>query len=162
MNPQQQVFWDQAKTDYDIFLFLKDQPACHRLHYLQMCMEKLAKAYFFGRKKPPDLVSHAILLRFLRTIANQKVVCKSLASHRRQDVRKQIMDLLPLAYDLERLAPALAGDGPNPEYPWPRERPTIAPIHYQFPLWHTLQKTAPGRKFQALIGRLLEKFPDWA
>ena len=36
------------------------------------------------------------------------------------------------ADQIEKLAPALACDGPNPEYPWPDGNPTIAPALYGY------------------------------
>ncbi|HET6246405.1 MAG TPA: hypothetical protein VFE47_01805 [Tepidisphaeraceae bacterium] len=35
-----------------------------------------------------------------------------------------------LQMSTELLAPTLAVDGPNPEYPWPRSMPKIAPVEH--------------------------------
>lgn len=69
--------------------------------------------------------------------------------------------MLPLVYLIERSAPGLAGDGPNPEYPWPRDMPETAPVDYDFPVMRELG-TARGRQLVELIGRLLATFGTWA
>lgn len=47
MNEKQRLYLVQAQSDWNVYQFLKSQPICHRLHYFQMCTEKLAKAYFW-------------------------------------------------------------------------------------------------------------------
>ena len=49
------------------------------------------------------------------------------------------------------MTPALANDGPNPEYPWPTNAPTTAPVEYSFPIWEELTETAYGRTLLSLI-----------
>jgi len=46
---------------------------------------------------------------------------------------------ITLAEGVEDLAPAIAQDGPNPEYPWPRAIPEVAPAEHEFDLWLTLR-----------------------
>jgi len=54
--------------------------------------------------------------------------------------KARLLRLLPLAYEIESLAPALAQDGPNPEYPWLDKLDRIqAPGEYVFPLIKSLQ-----------------------
>ena len=55
MNEFQNLWWQQAKSDYDIFELLKsqDKAQCHQLRYLQMVTEKLAKGYFWRSGTPP-------------------------------------------------------------------------------------------------------------
>ena len=52
-NVPQQLFLRQARSDYEIFESLSPCDICHRLHYLQMCMEKLAKVYFWRSGQSP-------------------------------------------------------------------------------------------------------------
>jgi hypothetical protein len=66
-----------------------------------------------------------------------------------QRIRKSV----PLAYRIERLAPALALDNENPEYPWPRAAPEIAPAEHAFEIWEELQKGA-GLQFLDLTTKL--------
>jgi hypothetical protein len=161
MNERQEAFFAQARSDYEIFLFLDGQAACHRLHYLQMCTEKLGKAYFLQMATPPNLGSHAALVKFLQTIVKDAAVRASLGFRRRTQWERKVKAALDVAYKLQQLAPALAGDGPNPEYPWPRDQPNHAPVNYDFPLWKELRNTARGREFLKLLRDLLNKFPDW-
>lgn len=49
-----------------------------------------------------------------------------------------LRDLRGLVVSIERLAPAVAGDGPNPEYPWEMRAPggnmvVQSPASYLFP-----------------------------
>ena len=43
------------------------------------------------------------------------------------------------------MAPALAVDGPNPEYPWPPGNPNATPAEHTFSIWQDLVETAMGR-----------------
>lgn len=163
MDERQRAFWDQASSDHAMFRLLSehDQPVCHKLHFLQMCAEKLAKAYFFGTLTPPDLDSHAVIVKFLRAIASGSEIRKAFGIDPRRAFKAHVESMLPLAEALERLAPALAGDGPNPEYPWPRHNPVIAPVNHSFALWQMLQ-TPKGRRFLQFLDQLLNTFSAWA
>lgn len=58
----------------------------------------------------------------------------------KSQLRAEFKQLLPLAYEIERLAPALAQDGPNPEYPWfDKSGQVFAPVDYLFPLVKLMQ-----------------------
>ncbi len=74
--------------------------------------------------------------------------------------REWIKDASDLAYELERLAPALAGDGPNPEYPWPRDNPEHAPVEHDFQTWRHMQ-SASGHCLWIMIDKVLENFDEW-
>lgn len=50
--------------------------------------------------------------------------------------------------------PALAEDGPNPEYPWPRDSPTITSAEFEFAVWLELTETTDGRQFLHLLSKL--------
>ena len=162
MNDNQRLYLDQAKSDYEIFRFLGGRAPCHRLHYLQMCTEKLGKAYFY--KRPPlSKPSHVGFVKFLRNLSTERNVWKALGFGRREDFELYINQIQHLARKIEKLAPDLAGDGPNPEYPWPPppKEAKMAPIHYEFELWNELQKTRKGLKFQDFVERVLSIFSDW-
>jgi len=60
---------------------------------------------------------------------------------------------LPLAKQIEGLAPSVALDGPNPEYPWPIQVPVVAPCDFNFPVWRELQDPL-GRKFLNFLKEL--------
>lgn len=60
-----------------------------------------------------------------------------------------------LAVKIENLAPDLAQDDPNPEYPWPPSNPTETPVRFEFPVWRELTETAWGRAFLKFTSDLL-------
>ena len=76
------------------------------------------------------------------------------------DFREWIKDVSDLAYELERLAPDLAADGPNPEYPWPRYNPEHAPVEHDFQAWQHMQ-TTNGRHLWIMIDKVLQNIDEW-
>ncbi|MEO6812140.1 MAG: hypothetical protein ABI353_23775 [Isosphaeraceae bacterium] len=159
MNEQQRLYLVQARSDWSIFLMLKNQPVCHRLHYLQMSTEKLAKAYFWKNSGAAAL-GHASFVKFIRSIATKRQVVTKLGFMNLESFGEWIKDVSDLAYELERLAPALANDGPNPEYPWPRREPRHAPIEHDFQAWRHFG-TANGQHLRRLIEQALANFDAW-
>jgi hypothetical protein len=69
---------------------------------------------------------------------------------------------LPLVYALEQLAPALAGDGPNPEYPWPHADPQYVPATFDFNVWQQLTETGRGRQLTQVVKAAVVQFPTYA
>jgi hypothetical protein len=63
------------------------------------------------------------------------------------------------ACNLEQLAPALANDGPNPEYPWPQNAPKYVPATFEFDVWRQLTETGRGRQLVQVIKAAVEQFP---
>src|ERR1700719_2123638 len=129
MTEHQRLFLVQARTDFAVFELLRrqpDLPACHALHYLQMATELLGKAHAWKHGPRPN--THRAFVGFLRSLSTNRKAQKQLGfegnnGNWEQVIRKSVL----LAQRIEDLAPALAGDGPNPEYPWPREDPQLAP-----------------------------------
>ncbi len=168
MNNPQELWWKQAKSDHDTFgLLLKLGIApCHSLHYLQMATEKLAKAYFWRSGTAPRR-SHVGFVPFLRALANpfrQKDgdrIAKLFLFNRSTDFQNWFSAVAPIAYDLERVTPDLANDGPNPEYPWPHAEPQHAPVEYEFPVWTSLTSSR-GRDLMRFIRIAVDRFPDYA
>lgn len=167
MNKYQKVWWEQAKSDHDAFLLLRREgiAQCHSLHYLQMVTEKIAKAYFWRSGSPPPR-NHAGFAKFLKflgqTRQNERERIANLFAFRRfGDFQRWMKAVWPLANDLERLAPALAKDGPNPEYPWPHQQPKIAPAIHEFQVWSSM-KQAQGRRFMKFVKIAVTRFPEYA
>jgi hypothetical protein len=165
MNNYQELWWQQARSDRDVLVFLRRQGAapCHQLHYLQMVTEKLGKAYFWRSGTSPPR-SHAGFVQFMRFLGSVRAsereqIADVFAFGRFEDLQNWIRAVLPLAYALERLAPALAQDGPNPEYPWPRAAPEFAPATFEFDVWTRLTDTGRGRQLMQIIGVAVDKFP---
>jgi hypothetical protein len=152
----QRLFLVQARTDFAVFELLRDHsdlPACHALHYLQMATEMLGKAHAW--KYGPAASSHRAFVGCLRSLITSRQTQKQLGFERRNEnwehlIRKSV----PLAEQIEDLAPALSPDSPNPEYPWPRAVPHTAPVEYTFGIWQDLEDTPAGHQFLKLIGSL--------
>lgn len=167
MNRFQEQWWQQAKSDHEAFVLLRGQglAQCHAMHYLQMVTEKLAKAYFWRSGSPPPR-SHAGFVQFLRFLgqvrqSDRERIAKLFSFGRFADFQNWVRSVLPIAYDLERLTPELANDGPNPEYPWPHAQPEFAPATYQFPIWGILM-SGQGRSLMTVIRIAVERFPEYA
>lgn len=168
MNSFQELWWIQAKSDYEIFERLRSQGVaqCHLLHYLQMCTEKIAKAYYW-REGSAAPMSHVGFVRFLTLLAqsrqrdNRERIATLFGYKRFNDFQSRVRMTTPLAYDLERLAPALAADGPNTEYPWPHQAPQQAPAAFDFPTWREFEKPN-GRELMKIIKSAVLRFPEYA
>jgi len=82
MNERQRLYLVQARSDWAVYQLLKSQAICHRLHYFQMCTEKLAKAYFW--KSPgAGKLGHAAFVKFVRAIATKQKVATNWDSRTR-------------------------------------------------------------------------------
>lgn len=167
MNSYQELWWRQAESDHIVFTKLRGQgiAECHCLHYLQMVTEKVAKAYFWRSGSPPPK-SHAGFVQFLRFLGHthqydRDRIANVFSFKRFTDFQNWIRGVLPIAYNLERLAPDLAHDGPNPEYPWPHGRPAFAPVNHRFAIWPLLA-SGQGRDLMRVISIAVKKFPEYA
>lgn len=158
MTEYQRLFLVQARADFAVFELLwghADLPHCHALHYLQMATELLGKAHAW--KHGPTANTHRAVVGFLRSLSTNRKAQKQLGFEGQNDRWKNLItrSLVPLAENIEKLAPALALDAPNPEYPWPRDAPQVAPAEHTFEIWQNLQK-AVGRQFLSIIRRLFQ------
>ena len=168
MTPYQQLWYLQTQADHSVLLVLRKQGAapCHQLHYLQMVTEKLGKAYFWRTGGAPPK-SHVSFVRFLQTLNDRprremERISKLLGFQSESSLKAWTKTASPLAHELQKLAPALAGDdGPNPEYPWPRMAPTYAPASYRFSIWSTLTEASRGRRFLLFIDQAVAEFPNY-
>lgn len=168
MNVCQEIWWHQVQSDMATLAILRRAGAdpCQQLHYLQMATEKLGKAYFCKPGLPPPR-SHAALVPFLRSMggipqSRRDGIAALFAFKPYLSFQAWINAALPVAYELERLAPALAQDGPNPESPWPQGTPIHCPANFRFPIWEQVTKTAKGRQFIQTIQTLVDQFPGYA
>lgn len=167
MNNYQQLWWEQAKSDQGVFELLRGSGVgqCHSLHYLQMATEKIAKAYFWRSGVAPPK-SHTGLVQFFRFLGHigprdRQRVAELFSFGRFEDFQVWIRAILPLAYELERITPDLANNGPNTEYPWPHADPVEAPVNYHFNLWGLLN-SGQGRDFMRVVRIAAMRFPEYA
>ncbi len=156
MNDFQRLFLRQARADWALFVNLRAQhemPVCHLLHGLQMATEMLGKA--FAWRDPPQPRTHRALVIFLRALSRDRNARRAFGyAKKAESWRQLIRKALAVAIDIEQLAPANAGDGPNPEYPWPPAAPQHAPIDHEFQLWTDLNETVIGRQLLKLLNDL--------
>jgi len=155
------VFLEQASSDWQVYEHLKGThfPNCHALHYLQMATEKLAKAYLLviPTESQSVLSTHKGLTRFLRNVSRNSGLQNEMGMQAKQ-LQAHIRQLLPLASEVENLAPTLAGEGPNPEYPWQDPLGNFyVPAIYEFPLSKILLEPR-GYSLIKLIRIALTKF----
>jgi hypothetical protein len=160
----QTAFLKQARSDWDAYQRTRQAawPSCHRLLFLQMATEKLSKALLVaGHSKLETIAqSHAAFVNFMRVVSNNRNLQKALGMKKPQ-LRSRFKRLLPLAYEIELLAPALARGGPNPEYPWKDTSDNVlAPVDYSFPLLIQLQKTPQGIQLLKYIEIFLMRFEE--
>jgi hypothetical protein len=158
MKEEQRLFLVQARSAYSVFELLSGQKSlhhCHALHYLQMATELLGKASAWQGVSIGK--SHKALSRFLDNLATNSKAQKQLGFEgQNANWAHTIRKIKPLANDLQNLAPSLANDGPNPEYPWPTSSPTTAPVEYNFPIWDQLTTTSLGRTLLVFIKYLFD------
>ena len=163
MREEQRLFLVQAKSAYEVYRLLKaDQSLhhCHALHYLQMATELLGKANAW--KNGPIGKSHKALVIFLRGLSsNTKAQTRLGYGGRNESWTNTIRKITPIAERLQKLAPALANDGPNPEYPWPADAPTKTPVEYSFSIWEELTETSSGRSLLSIIDRLFTSAEEY-
>jgi hypothetical protein len=167
MNNPQRLWWIQASSDHDMFERTRLLPVhhCHPLHYFQMATEKLGKAYFWRKGHAPPK-THTGFRQFLKALldrqAELELIASTLGFSRGVDLEHWAIRAQELARRVERLAPAEAGEGPNPEYPWPHLVPTRCPAQHSFELWRSLTDSGQGRKLIDIVGRAIRDFGDYA
>lgn len=166
MNGSQRLWWEQAKSDHEMYLLLRREGTaqCHTLHYLQMAAEKIAKAYLWRDAVPPK--KHIGFARFLSSLcqtrsANRERVAGIFASKSVDSFKSRIRSVATIAHELERLAPSLAGDGPNPEYPWPHANPIAAPVNHTFSVSRDFESSR-GRDLLRIIETAVNRFDEYA
>jgi hypothetical protein len=158
MNNEQRLFLVQAKSAYAVYRLLnadKSLHHCHALHYLQMATELLGKASAW--KNGPIGRSHKALVSFLTGLSSNTRAQKQLGYEGQNgNWTNTIRKIKPIAESLQKMAPALADDGPNPEYPWPPDAPTKTPVEYTFPIWEELIEKPYGRKLISFVHGLFD------
>lgn len=164
MNDAQKLWQRQAHSDYDLFIKLRGMGVheCHLLHYLQMATEKLSKAYLWRSGKAPPK-NHTGFIRFLKALLDRRPaelarIAKASGFGRAKDLDRWMAAIQTLAYSMQNMAPAEAGNGPNPEYPWPHEAPAHCPATHSFALWKAMSDTGQGRKLLEFIDRAIRRF----
>ncbi len=181
MNARQSAFYRQARSDWSVFRHFHPVatgwrrsiqkwwcglvgvrpyafPPCHELHYLQMCTEKLAKAYY-PAALPRD--SHAAFRRFLTDILVNPAASAPLGFADMAALTLWQGSVWPLVAAVEDLAPSIADRKhlANPEYPWPRGAETHAPADHSFQAEvYTrldIQESSGQPRFLVILGKMV-------
>lgn len=163
MNEEQRLFLVQARSAYTAYELLDAEPSLHHrhaLHYLQMATELLGKASAWKDGSPGK--THKALVGFLRNLSSNSKAQQRLGyTGQNSNWRNTIRKLVPIAERLQKLAPALAEDGPSAEYPWPSDAPTETPAEYKFPLRDELKDTSDGRKLTSWLDLLFAEAEEY-
>ncbi len=129
----------QGASDFQVYneLARGHIPVCHRLHYLQMACEKLAKARLFLDKSVPEAAlrtSHIALVKFVDAYYSSPQLRQAYREKNAQltGVRKKVRNI---AREIEKLAPAVdqVRSPSNAEYPWESGARLIVPCDYDYP-----------------------------
>jgi hypothetical protein len=133
-----EAFLRQARSEENVRQRLNQRAVayCHRLHYLQMVSEKLARGFQMraASRQPPPL-EHKGFVRMLQMIKGRPEIRRMLGYGDTASFVAFVDSLLDLASRVERLAPSHAGlTEPNPEYPWwdPRSGEVYVPSQFAF------------------------------
>lgn len=156
----------QARSDfavYKILVQLNSIEDCHRLHYLQMACEKIAKAYRLRDTEASveqSLTSHRAFSNFI------VIYCRATEVVKRYKGRNKLLLRITrtaklLARDIERLAPAIDRENTpqNAEYPWLDNGKIISPCQYDFSSLWRLQ-TPEGVQFLRFIETAFSDFDE--
>lgn len=167
MNDVQRLYWQQASSDWKVYRHLAEQsfPVCHEVQHLQMASEKIAKAWMAGSAVPRTV--HTGLLHFLRSIGSRHFrerIGRILGYDTSRKIEAVLREMVPIAYELEGLSPAVARQreqDENCEYPWPAENPLYTPATTALSIEPALRGTS-GRSFIRNVGLLIERFEQYA
>jgi hypothetical protein len=122
-----------------------------------MGTEKLAKAYY----KTDLRAGHAAFRRFLTDLPANPNALNPLGFAATADLTRWQSSVKPIVDAVEDLAPSIADNKglPNPEYPWPKANPTIAPVDYAFTVevynHLDLQARSGQPPFFTILGRMV-------
>lgn len=154
----------QARDDDRVRRRLAADPAismAHRLHYLQMVTEKLAKGLLASASPPSEgnhpPKTHVRFVRLLQVIKSRPDIRQILGFENRERFAAYINSLLPYAERVQRLAPSESGTAaPNPEYPWFDKEGGIVcvPAEHAFDLFDP--KSPHMLKLEELVSALIQ------
>ncbi len=143
---------------YKQWLAVNGVPVCHKLHYLQMACEKLAKAYLLRYSSASEeslRTSHVAFPSFIEAYYASARVRHSYIGRTAQ-LKSVKRGLRNIAREIEKLAPAVdrKQTPSNAEYPWESHGRVIAPCDYSFPnlssLW-LYKGTGTGMELRKVV-----------
>lgn len=153
MLTQSEAFAAQAASDLEAYNVLADSslPSSHRLHYLQMWLEKLCKAYLWL----PDAGANE--LRSRHNVVD-KVLPQIIREHWRRigfTQRPDVDAIRQLCREVDLLHPQVDDNGRRPdnvEYPWiGRAGQAEVPAAWKFPLAQRLYSNTGRLMLKAAV-----------
>ena len=137
----------QSESDFSVYKTLCNEElgisVCHRLHYLQMACEKIAKAYRFR-----DTSTSTEELQTSHVAFSKFIICFLMSHEMKQryngkdeQLKRVINSVKKYAREIEKLAPAVdkKNNPCNAEYPWVNDKGTIViPCEYTYPNYNFL------------------------
>jgi hypothetical protein len=135
----QRAYARQARADFETWEKLQERsdiPLCHKLQFLQMACEKLAKAHRVETGTDPDSVqrTHAVFAKAFPPIAKYHYARMGRSPARYDPQRGPMRQL---AREIELLSPAVNDDErrhDNCEYPWELQNKQLrVPAEFSFP-----------------------------
>lgn len=153
----------QSQSDFAIYQLLESQGVqkCHRLHFLQMACEKIAKAYRFRDTATSEEklnTEHVAFSQFMGSYLASDHMKKRYRIHAKE-LPKIMKHARSLARAIEKLAPAVDRERSpaNAEYPWQAGDQIVIPCEYNFPDLELL--TSPqGRSFLKMVKTAIDDF----
>lgn len=151
------AFARQARSDMavcELLLPINKLERCHKLHYLQMACEKIAKAYRLrdmGMTIEETESSHKAFSKFIEGHFKSPSVKRQYAG-RKELLRNTERFARSLAEDIEKLAPAIDREATpqNAEYPWEDSGKIICPCDHDFSRLSRLD-TPEGENFLDIV-----------
>ena len=152
----------QSRSDFEVYnVHLQNVEECHRLHYLQMACEKIAKAYRL--RDTPDfpeekLYSHVFFSKFISNLLTSPQIKRRYVS-RNAVLERLKHDANRFSREIEKLAPAVDREQApsNAEYPWIQGQSVFTPCVFSFANL-SLLKDQNGREFLKLIETAINDF----
>lgn len=155
----------QSASDFQIYEHLLAQPGvpvCHKLHYLQMACEKIAKAYQFRDMATAEsklTTSHIAFSKFINSYLTSSPVVKREYEGRDAQLIGFKKKAHSIAREIEKLAPAVDQEHSpsNAEYPWEQDNNILIPCDYSYPNLSMLHEPV-GLNFLRLIKEAIINF----
>ena len=150
----------QARSDYRVYRLLEAQTEpeyiCHQLHYLQMALEKTAKAYLAASGESFDSLrkSHRAFSKFLGILTRSRDL-PGLIGLSRPQLAAQLKSMRSHVNSIEQLVPGKEQFGRNTEYPWRDNQGIQTPCAHRFDDIVGFLNRNPGRNFLKLLERAL-------
>jgi hypothetical protein len=146
MPGMSEAFAQQAASDMAAYealsIALPPLPRCHRLHYLQMWLEKLCKSHIRSSNLPIDVFSHGVIAKVLPRLVAQYWRSLDFAEH------PNLKGISTLCREIDLLHPQVNDGGrreDNVEYQWHSAEGIVRyPAQYDFPVAGSLQ-SQPGK-----------------